>query len=138
MSKRIFTKEQIEMLLRNPNIAGCSEKSISYHKDFKILAIRKYREGLPPSDIFRQAGFDINMIGRKSPKNCLRRWLKVFRKNGEAGLKVDGLAINNPRGRPKNIANLSGEEKMKRLEAEVTYLKEANRFLAKLRKESLN
>ncbi len=138
MSKRIFTKEQIEMLLRNPNIAGCSEKSISYHKDFKILAIRKYREGLPPSDIFRQAGFDINMIGRKSPKNCLRRWLKVFRKNGEAGLKVDGRAINNPRGRPKNIANLSGEEKMKRLEAEVTYLKEANRFLAKLRKESLN
>ena len=138
MSKRIFTKEQIEMLLRNPNIAGCSEKSISYRKDFKILAIRKYREGLPPSDIFRQAGFDMNMIGRKSPKNCLRRWLKVFRKNGEAGLKVDGRATNNPRGRPKNIANLSGEEKMKRLEAEVAYLKEANRFLAKLRKESLN
>ncbi len=126
------------MLLRNPNIVGCSEKSISYHKDFKILAIRKYREGLSPSDVFRQAGFDINMIGRKSPKNCLRRWLKVFRKNGEAGLKVDGRAINNPRGRPKNIANLSGEEKMKRLEAEVAYLKEANRFLAKLRKESLN
>ncbi len=138
MSKRIFTKEQIEVLLRNPNIAGCSEKSITYHKDFKLSAVTKYREGLPPSDIFRQAGFDMNMIGRKSPKNCLRRWLKVFRKNGEAGLKVDGRAINNPRGRPKNIANLSGEEKMKRLEAEVAYLKEANRFLAKLRKESLN
>jgi len=138
MSKRIFNKEQIETLLQNPNVAGCSEKSISYRKDFKILAVRKYREGLPPSEIFKQAKLDIDMIGHETPKSCLRRWLKTFRKKGEAGLKVDGRGQSKSGGRPKSIANLTDEEKLKRLETEVAYLKEENRFLAKLRKKSLN
>ena len=138
MSKRIFTKEQIETLLQHPNVAGCSEKSISYHKDFKILAVRKYQEGLPPSEIFRQARFDIGTIGRKIPKQCLRRWKKIFKDRGEAGLKTDGRGQSKAGGRPKSLANLTDEEKLKRLKAEVAYLKEENRFLAKLRKESLN
>ena len=138
MSKRIFNKEQIETLLQNPNVAGCSKKSISYRKDFKILAVGKYREGLPPSEIFRQARFDIGMIGHKTPKGCLHRWKKVFKDKGEAGLKIDGRGQSKAGGRPKGIANLTDEEKLKRLEAEVAYLKEENRILAKLRKESLN
>lgn len=138
MSNRILNKEQIETLLQNPNVAGCSEKSISYHKDFKILAVRKYQEGLSSSEIFKQARFDIGMIGHKTPKECLRRWKKIFRDKGETGLKTDGRGQSKAGGRPKSLANLTGEEKLKRLEAEVAYLKEENRFLAKLRKESLN
>jgi len=138
MSKRIFNKEQIEALLRNPNVAGCSERSISYHKDFKILAIRKYWEGLPSSEIFRQARFDIDTIGCEIPKQCLRRWRKIFKVKGEAGLKIDGRGQSKAGGRPKSLANLTDEEKLKQLETEVAYLKEENRFLAKLRKESLN
>src|SRR3989344_8327 len=139
MSKRIFSKEQIETLLKNQNVAGCSEKSISYHQNFKILAVRRYQEGLPTSEIFRQNHFDINIIGRQIPKECLRRWREIFREEGEAGLKIDRRATNHPRGRPKkDIDNLTEEEKMKRLETEVAYLKEENRFLAKLRKKSLN
>jgi len=138
MSKRIFTKEQIEILLQNPNVAGCSPKSISYHKDFKISAVRKYHDGLPPSEIFRQVKFDINMIGRKTPERCLRRWKKVFKDKGGPGLQTDGRGQGKAGGRPKGLANLTDEEKLKRLEAEAAYLKEENRFLAKLRKESLN
>jgi len=138
MSKRIFTKEEIATLLRNENVARCSEKSISYDKDFKILAVRKYQKGLSASEIFRQAQFNVDMIGRETPKDCLHRWKKIFKDKGEAGLKVDGRSTNNSQGRPKDISNLTDEEKMKRLKAEVAYLKEENRFLAKLRKESLN
>jgi len=137
MSKRIFTKEQIETLLQNQNVTGCSEKSISYHKDFKILAVRKYQEGLPASEIFRQAKFDIGIIGHDTPKESLRRWRETFRNKGEAGFK-NGREKNNPRGRPKKIVDINDKEKIKRLEAEVAYLKEENRFLAKLRKKSLN
>jgi len=138
MNKRILTKEQIEILLRNPNVARCSSKSISWRKDFKLLAVRKYQEGLPPSEVFRQARLDIHMIGQETPKDCLRRWLKTFRRKGEAGLQVDGRGQSKGGGLPKNLANLTDEEKLKRLEAEVAYLKEENRFLAKLRKQSLN
>ena len=138
MSKRIFTKEQIKILLQNENVAGCSEKSISYHKDFKILAVKKYQDGLPASEIFRQARFNISMIGRKTPRECLRRWRKIFGQKGQAGLKTDGRGKHKSEDRPGNIIDLNDEEKIKRLEAEVAYLKEENRFLAKLRKKSLN
>ena len=133
MSKRIFNKEQIEALLRNPNVAGCSERSISYRKDFKVLAMRKYRDGLSSSEIFRQAGFDIDLIGRDKPKGCLRRWRDILKSKGEAGLRIDGRGQSKAGGRPRSLANLTDKEKLKRLEAEVAYLKAENDFLAKLR-----
>ena len=138
MSNRIFNQEQIETLLQNPNVTRCSKKSISYSKDFKILTIKKYQEGLPPLEIFKQAQFNIDLIGHKTPKTCLGRWRKTLRNKGKAGLKKDGRGKHKSGGRPKSFANLSDEEKLKRLEAEVAYLKEENHFLAKLRKKSLN
>jgi hypothetical protein len=138
MSKRIFTKEQIKELSQNPNVANCSERSILYHKDFKVSAVRKHREGMPPSWIFKEAGFDLAAIGHSTPKWCVDRWISTFREKGEAGLREDGRKSSNPRGRPKNIGHLSDKEKLRYLEAEVAYLKAENDFLAKLRKKSLN
>jgi len=138
MSRRIFNKEQIKILLQNPNVTKCSKKSISYHKDFKILAVKKYYGGLPPQEIFRQAGFDINTIGREIPKGCLRRWRRIFKDKGKTGLEKDGRGQGRAGSRFKSFNNLSDKEKLKKLEVEVAYLKEENRFLAKLRKKSLN
>ena len=138
MSKRIFNQEQITTLLQNPNVARCSEKSISYYKDFKTEAVRIYRDdGLSPNQIFRDAGFDINMIGREVPGYCLHRWLKVFKMKGIGELSVETRGRGKGGGRPKT--NWSNEnEKLKHLEAQVAYLKAENAFLAKLRKQRLN
>lgn len=137
MSKRIFTQEQITMLLGNKHVAGCSDKSISYRKDFKIAAVKRYQEGLPPSAIFREAGFNLALVGRKIPKDCLRRWLAIWQSKGDAGLIKDARSTNNPRGRPKhdNLANLNEKDKLKYYEAQIAYLKAENAFLAKLRKQ---
>ena len=59
MSKRMFTKEQIDAMLKNKHILYCSERSMTYTKDFKLLAIRLYEQGLASSEIFRDAGFDV-------------------------------------------------------------------------------
>lgn len=142
MSKRIFAKDQIETLLHNRNVIGCSAKSIHYSTDFKVSAVQKYQEGMPPSEIFRQAGFNVAAIGRKTPKWRLGQWLKIFREKGTKGLIIDGRGQGKSGGRPKSIAKLIADlpdkEKVKRLEAEVAYLKEENRFLIRLRKKSLN
>jgi hypothetical protein len=135
MSKRIFAKDQIKILLQNQNVEMCSERSISYRKDFKVLAVKKYHEGLPPNEIFKQARFDIDMIGHETPKNCLGRWRKVFKDKGIRELSVETRGRGG--GRPKTNW-LDKKEKIRHLEAEVAYLKEENRFLAKLRKKSLN
>lgn len=132
MSKTIFTKEEMEQLMNNENIAGCSKRSITYGKDFKISAVNLYEQGLTPADIFKQAGMNLNVMGRKKPKECLRRWNKIYRNKGEKGLTADGRGRNSP-GRPKNPRDLSNADKIKRLETEVAYLKAENDFLAKLR-----
>lgn len=131
MSKRIFTKEQIDEMLRNANVSCCSEKSITYTEDFKLLAIKLYEQGLPSSEIFRKAGFDLDVIGRRQPKECLARWLKLFRAKGPDGLS-DRRGKTGRSGRPRT-KGATEADKIKRLEAEVAYLKAENDFLAKLR-----
>ncbi len=135
MSKRIFNEEQIKELLQNPNVERCSDKSITYQKDFKILAVKKYLEGLSPNEIFRQAEFNLDMIGQKTPKYCLRDWRTIFKTKGLQELSIETRGKGG--GRPKTNWS-TGEEKIKYLETQITYLKEENRFLAKLRKKSLN
>lgn len=131
MSKIIFTRDQINKLLKNKNIAKCSEKSISYNNNFKIKAVKLYNEqGLTSSEIFKQAGFDLNLIGKKKPKNCLRDWNKIYKSKGELGLKTETRGKGG--GRPKT-KNLTDAEKIKWLETENAYLKAENDFLAKLR-----
>lgn len=137
MSKRQFTKEQIALLRKNKHISACSEKSITFQKGFKLAAVQRYIGGLPPSEIFQEAGFDLAQIGRKTPKWCLIRWRRKFDKTGAAGLEEDRRGRNS-QGRPPNLASMSGKEKVKYLEAQVAYLKAENAFLAKLRKQRLN
>ena len=131
MSKRIFTKEQINEMLKNTNVSYCSGRSITYTKDFKLLTIKLHKQGLTSYEIFRKAGFNLNIVGRHHPKDCLRRWLKLFRAKGEDGLS-DYRGKTGRGGRPKT-KGVTETDKIKRLEAEVAYLKMENDFLAKLR-----
>lgn len=133
MSKRMFTQDQIKALLANKNVVKCSKKSITYCPDFKLMAVKQYyHEGISPMQIFMNVGFDITVIGAKTPKECLRRWTKVFKKKGMARLLKDNRGRDKGGGRPKT-KNLSDKEKIERLEAKVAYLKAENDFLAKLR-----
>mgnify|MGYP001597088958 CR=1 FL=1 len=130
MSKRIYNGEQIEQLSKNRNVAKCSERSIAYSRDFKIRAVKLYEQGSTPTEIFTEAGFDLRMVGRKKPKECLSRWTRFYRTKGIEGLIIETRGRNG--GRPKT-KNLSDAENIKRLEAKVAYLKAENDFLAKLR-----
>jgi len=130
MSKRIYTKEQIERLSENKNIARCSERSITYDCNFKISAVKLYEQGLTPTEIFAEAGLDTKIIGRKTPRECLKRWNRLYRAKGNGRLATETRGRGG--GRPKT-ENLSDADKIKRLEVKVAYLKAENDFLAKLR-----
>ena len=131
MSKRIFTEVQITELLKNGHVSHCSDRSITFTKDFKLLAIKLYEQGVTPSEIFIDAKFNLNLIGREQPKACLKRWLRIFRIKGEDGLS-DNRGKTGRGGRPKT-KGITEADKIMRLEAEIAYLKLENDFLAKLR-----
>lgn len=131
MSTRIFSQEEINELSKNKNVIKCSERFITYSKNFKINAVRLYAEGMTSSEIFRQGDFILEMIGRNNPRRCLWRWNKVYRSKGTSGLLIEARG-RGAKGRPKTT-NLTDSDKIKRLEIEVAYLKAENDFLAKLR-----
>jgi transposase-like protein len=130
MSKRIFSSEEIETLLGNENVSKCSDRSISFSKEFKLRALEQYNEGMSSSEVFKRAGFDLNLIGKDLPSECLRRWRKVFALKGINGLieEARGKGGGRPKTKYKTI-----EEENEYLKVKIAYLDAENDFLAKMR-----
>jgi hypothetical protein len=104
MSNHHFTDKQIEQLQRNPYVKNVSEKAITYKDEFKELFISEYTGGKLPSQIFKDAGFDVQVAVEShesvvqlagGPDECL-----VFGKGGVEAVDAcrfvvseDGFAV---------------------------------------------
>ncbi len=132
MSKNRYTKEQIDELSKNIFVARCSDKAISYTKEFKQLAIKQYETGMVAVEIFRDANFDLELIGRNKANGCLKRWRRKYKTKGLGGLSNDERGCSHKGGRPKT-KGLTDSDRIKRMEIEIAYLKAENDFLVKLR-----
>ena len=128
MSKKLFSDIEIIKLSKNINVSKVSNKAITYNFEFKREFIKKYKIGKLPRIIFEEAKFDIEILGMKRIETASKRWRKAFKDNGELGL-MDARKTSS--GRPLK-RRLTDSEKMKRLEAQVEYLKIENEFLKKL------
>lgn len=131
MSKNIFNELQIQQLENNPNVLHVSEKSISYHPDFKLKAVKEWEAGKLPTQIFIENGFVLSVIGADKPAKCLNRWRKTYKQFGEEGFKTERRGKGSGGGRP-STKNLSTEELLKRAEAKIKFLEAENDFLKKL------
>lgn len=128
-----FKNEECLELRKNPNVAKCSQKAVTYSKEFKLRAVKQYiDEGISSNEIFRLAGFDRNVIGKNIPKDRISDWKHLYRLYGEGGLSNDRRGKHSNSGRPKT-KGLTEKEKLERLEAQVAYLKAENDFLKQLR-----
>ncbi len=129
MDRRILTEEKIKILKENRNVKNCTKWSITYDNDFKVKAVKQYEEGINPRDIFNQAGLDLKIIGKDAPKESIKQWNRVYKRMGIAGLQTE----NRGRNGGLNKIWMTEKDRIKRLEAEVAYLKAENDFLVKLR-----
>jgi len=119
MSKIIFTEEQQDQLRKNKYVEKVSSKSITYTDEFKGHAIAESESGMLSTEIFREAGFDINVIGSKRAIGSLDRWKRAYKQHGELGLR-DTRKTNS--GRPLE-RTLTLEEIIVRKNVEIEYLK---------------
>lgn len=129
MSKKVFTEKEIEILSRNPYVKSVSSKGITYSEEFKQYFISEYHNGKFPREIFEEAGFDVNILGKKRVMSSSERWRKAYEKEGALGLKD---SRSESLGRPR-VNELSLEEKNARLEAQINVLKAENELLKKIR-----
>ncbi len=130
MSKHIFSSEEVSKLSGNPCVLKCSDRSITYTYDFKVRALEQHSKGVSPNEIWRRAGFDLDIWRKRYAKDCIKDWKIIVREKGYEGLTV--ARGRGATGRPKT-KGVTDDDKIKRLELQVKYLKAENDFLAKLR-----
>lgn len=128
----MFTPEQINGLLKNKHVDRCSHKSITYNNKFKVDAVRQYyQQGYSPSMIFKEAGFDLGLVGADRAKNCLKDWRRIYNNQGEAGLIKENRGGQG--GRPRSRYD-NDKDKIKYLETKLAYLEEENKLLKKMKR----
>ncbi|MFP3427102.1 IS3 family transposase, partial [Pseudoalteromonas sp. SIMBA_162] len=59
MSNIIFNEHQRRLIEMNPNVTSVSDRAIQYTPEFKLKAVQENLQGKGPSQIFREAGFDL-------------------------------------------------------------------------------
>ena len=128
MSKKHFSKENIDILSKNKYVKKVSEKGITYTNEFKLHFIAEYEIGKTPKQIFKDAGFDIGVIGIERIKSASSRWRKSYKINGILGLE-DTRTLNS--GRTLN-RELTLEEILAKKDAEIKYLKAELELVKKL------
>ena len=65
MSRKIFTKEQQQLLQQNPYIYSVTDTRITLTKAFKEIFMTAYNTGTSPRTILEDHGFDISIIGER-------------------------------------------------------------------------
>lgn len=63
--QKSLTDEQKQELLKSKYIEKVHNNRIVYTNEFKTMALAQYISGLPPVEIFINAGIDLNLVGQK-------------------------------------------------------------------------
>lgn len=126
MGKNYFTDEQLKELLANPFVKKASNKAITYTDEFKEHFVLEYNAGKTPSEILRNAGFDVTALGRQRVDGLSSRFKNMDkREEGFSDLRKESS------GRPVT-KYLTPEEQITRLQHQVQYLKQEVEFLKKI------
>ena len=127
MSKKLFTKEEIEILKSNKYVKNISEKGITYTNDFRKDYINLITSGNTKRQAFKKLGFNPEILGEKRMQSFYYR-MKYNLKHNKS---IDDTRATNS-GKRKNINNLSEKEQLEYLKQENLMLKAENELLKKM------
>ena len=128
MKRNKLPMEYVKRLNEHRYVAKATEWKISYTEEFKRSAYGEYIRGKSMRDIFIEAGFDVELLGKK-------RISRFFEHLNE---KADEESGFKDKRKNKNLqAPLSTEAQMmkriRELEHRNAYLEQENEFLKKIR-----
>lgn len=111
MARGRLSQEEVMLLQENPYVQFVSRQRILYTYEFKCLFMEQYLAGKRPVDIFRQAGFDVSVLGEKRIERATARWKSLYAGNGVEGLRSSArqAGSNSRPSQPKSEAAAKGE-----------------------------
>ena len=130
MSKIIFNEHQRRQIEANLNVVSVSDRSIQYTVAFKLKAVQENLQGKGPSEIFKAAGFDLEIIGLSKVQSAVNRWKKIYQTYGENGF-IEERRGKGSTGRPR-VEKLSADKKLEKAEARIKLLEAELELLKKL------
>jgi len=132
MSRKLFTKEQQQLLRQNPYIYSVTETRITLSKEFKEIFMTAYKAGESPRKILEDHGFDINIIGERRIWSISQHIRTEYQKYGEfhQGYRPRATADTHPVS--ADTSPVSEADEIRQLRHEVDYLKQEMEFLKKI------
>ena len=112
MARGMLSSAEMEILQKNPYVEDVNRQRILYTYEFKCFFMEQYLAGKRPVDIFRQAGFDVPMLGEKRIERATARWRAMYAANGMEALRgqVKANAKKKAAARTKKKAEADGRE----------------------------
>ena len=106
MARGMLSSAEMDVLKKNPYVEDVNRQRILYTYEFKCFFMEQYLAGKRPVDIFRQAGFDVSMLGEKRIERATARWRAMYAANGMEALRgqVKANAKKKAAARTKNKA----------------------------------
>lgn len=137
MSRKLFTKEQQQLLRQNPYIYSVTETRLTLSKEFKEIFMTAYKAGESPRKILEDHGFDINIIGERRIWSIFQHIRTEYQKYGEfhQGYSPRGTAGTHPVS--SDTSPVSEADEIRQLRHEVDYLKQEMEFLKKFPQSEL-
>lgn len=127
MSKYFIPEEYVRQLNEHPYVEKATEWAVSFTEEFKQLTYDEYYRGKGIRQVFEEAGFDVEMLGRKRLENFRRNIIKQAQR---------GSGFTDCRKDKSQQAPISSEAQMQKrireLERRNAYLEQENEFLKKI------
>lgn len=90
MAQKPFSDEERRYLASLPAVASVEGDTIRYAPAFRRECMERYDLGEAPTKIFREAGLDPDLIGRKRIERSIARWRKAAGRAAAAAGAVAG------------------------------------------------
>ncbi len=126
-ARKPMPKEYVIKLKEHPYVAKATEWTVSFTPEFKRIAYESYYAGKSMRDIFKDSGFDVEILGEKRLQNFRNKLLE--KAEMDAGFKDERK--NNCR-REAQSTEAQMAKRIRELEHRNAYLEQENEFLKKI------
>lgn len=129
MRAQAFTNEEVKILKENKYTSFVSNSSIRFTLEFKEMFMERKREGIPARRIFKEAGYDEDILGACRIKNFAKRIPREA--SAPCGLH-EGYRVHKKHPEDADYSRMPPEEAMAAMQREVVYLRQELDFIKKI------
>lgn len=123
-----FTPEEKELLLRNPYTRSVSDRVIKFTDEFNELFIKRHSQGIGPTMIFSDCGYDTTLLGERRITDYFYRLKRQYKyKNLDEAIHVTSTPTSD-----NKYSNMPPLVAIDAMQHEIKYLRQEVEFLKKI------